>query len=190
MFCLLFSQAFNMWMLCIKLKLGLFVLKKTLFPYRLCLMIDLFACFDNHVFIIYKGREAVESWYSEIKDYNFSRPGFTSKTGESTVNILGWLDVCFSPCSDIGWFLQVTSHRWCGRTQRSWELDWPLTGTQLLWWVSTSQQETSAMLDILKEMSYRQVPNSTSNPPHLVSLICIHVQGNNTEYILYSYCIK
>uniref|UniRef100_A0A673KCY7 GLI pathogenesis-related 2 n=1 Tax=Sinocyclocheilus rhinocerous TaxID=307959 RepID=A0A673KCY7_9TELE len=30
------------------------------------------------------GREAVESWYSEIKDYNFSRPGFTSKTGHFT----------------------------------------------------------------------------------------------------------
>uniref|UniRef100_A0A671QZS7 GLI pathogenesis-related 2 n=1 Tax=Sinocyclocheilus anshuiensis TaxID=1608454 RepID=A0A671QZS7_9TELE len=29
-------------------------------------------------------REAVESWYSEIKDYNFSRPGFTSKTGHFT----------------------------------------------------------------------------------------------------------
>uniref|UniRef100_A0A672RXK2 SCP domain-containing protein n=1 Tax=Sinocyclocheilus grahami TaxID=75366 RepID=A0A672RXK2_SINGR len=27
---------------------------------------------------------AVESWYSEIKDYNFSRPGFTSKTGHFT----------------------------------------------------------------------------------------------------------
>ncbi|XP_067263672.1 GLI pathogenesis-related 2 isoform X4 [Chanodichthys erythropterus] len=30
------------------------------------------------------GREAVESWYSEIKDYNFSRPGFSSKTGHFT----------------------------------------------------------------------------------------------------------
>ncbi|TRY83204.1 hypothetical protein DNTS_035115 [Danionella cerebrum] len=30
------------------------------------------------------GCEAVESWYSEIKDYNFSRPGFTSKTGHFT----------------------------------------------------------------------------------------------------------
>ncbi|XP_043096863.1 uncharacterized protein glipr2 isoform X2 [Puntigrus tetrazona] len=30
------------------------------------------------------GREAVESWYGEIKDYNFSRPGFTSKTGHFT----------------------------------------------------------------------------------------------------------
>uniref|UniRef100_A0A8C1J1S2 GLI pathogenesis-related 2 n=1 Tax=Cyprinus carpio TaxID=7962 RepID=A0A8C1J1S2_CYPCA len=30
------------------------------------------------------GREAVESWYSEIKDYNFSRPGFTSQTGHFT----------------------------------------------------------------------------------------------------------
>uniref|UniRef100_A0A8C1S6W1 GLI pathogenesis-related 2 n=1 Tax=Cyprinus carpio TaxID=7962 RepID=A0A8C1S6W1_CYPCA len=26
----------------------------------------------------------VESWYSEIKDYNFSRPGFSSKTGHFT----------------------------------------------------------------------------------------------------------
>uniref|UniRef100_A0A8C2D890 GLI pathogenesis-related 2 n=1 Tax=Cyprinus carpio TaxID=7962 RepID=A0A8C2D890_CYPCA len=26
----------------------------------------------------------VESWYSEIKDYNFSRPGFTSQTGHFT----------------------------------------------------------------------------------------------------------
>nr|XP_021327299.1 ancylostoma secreted protein isoform X1 [Danio rerio] len=30
------------------------------------------------------GREAVESWYNEIKEYNFSRPGFTSKTGHFT----------------------------------------------------------------------------------------------------------
>ncbi|XP_073716607.1 GLI pathogenesis-related 2 isoform X1 [Misgurnus anguillicaudatus] len=30
------------------------------------------------------GREAVESWYSEIKDYSFSRPGFSSKTGHFT----------------------------------------------------------------------------------------------------------
>uniref|UniRef100_A0A8C1J0G2 GLI pathogenesis-related 2 n=1 Tax=Cyprinus carpio TaxID=7962 RepID=A0A8C1J0G2_CYPCA len=30
------------------------------------------------------GHEAVESWYSEIKDYNFSRPGFSSKTGHFT----------------------------------------------------------------------------------------------------------
>ncbi|XP_051981285.1 uncharacterized protein LOC127642891 isoform X1 [Xyrauchen texanus] len=30
------------------------------------------------------GQEAVESWYSEIKDYNFSRPGFSSKTGHFT----------------------------------------------------------------------------------------------------------
>ncbi len=38
------------------------------------------------------GYEAVESWYSEIKDYNFSRPGFSSKTGESTFKHSGvWL---------------------------------------------------------------------------------------------------
>lgn len=30
------------------------------------------------------GREAVESWYNEVKDYNFSRPGFSSKTGHFT----------------------------------------------------------------------------------------------------------
>ncbi|XP_057184904.1 uncharacterized protein glipr2 isoform X2 [Triplophysa rosa] len=30
------------------------------------------------------GCEAVESWYNEIKDYNFSRPGFSSKTGHFT----------------------------------------------------------------------------------------------------------
>ncbi|KAI4875777.1 hypothetical protein NFI96_024292 [Prochilodus magdalenae] len=30
------------------------------------------------------GREAVDSWYSEIKDYNFKRPGFTSGTGHFT----------------------------------------------------------------------------------------------------------
>uniref|UniRef100_A0A8C1D5Z1 SCP domain-containing protein n=2 Tax=Cyprinus carpio TaxID=7962 RepID=A0A8C1D5Z1_CYPCA len=29
-------------------------------------------------------RLTVESWYSEIKDYNFSRPGFSSKTGHFT----------------------------------------------------------------------------------------------------------
>ncbi|XP_076868031.1 GLI pathogenesis-related 2 [Brachyhypopomus gauderio] len=30
------------------------------------------------------GREAVDSWYSEIKDYRFNRPGFTSGTGHFT----------------------------------------------------------------------------------------------------------
>lgn len=30
------------------------------------------------------GKEAVDSWYSEIKDYNFSQPGFSSKTGHFT----------------------------------------------------------------------------------------------------------
>uniref|UniRef100_A0A673K4L2 GLI pathogenesis-related 2 n=1 Tax=Sinocyclocheilus rhinocerous TaxID=307959 RepID=A0A673K4L2_9TELE len=30
------------------------------------------------------GHEAVENWYSEIKDFNFGRPGFSSKTGHFT----------------------------------------------------------------------------------------------------------
>uniref|UniRef100_A0A8D0ASP6 SCP domain-containing protein n=1 Tax=Sander lucioperca TaxID=283035 RepID=A0A8D0ASP6_SANLU len=30
------------------------------------------------------GKEAVDSWYSEIKDYNWSRPGFSSNTGHFT----------------------------------------------------------------------------------------------------------
>ncbi|KAJ8384872.1 hypothetical protein AAFF_G00196800 [Aldrovandia affinis] len=30
------------------------------------------------------GKEAVDSWYSEVKDYNFSKPGFNSKTGHFT----------------------------------------------------------------------------------------------------------
>ncbi|XP_073676045.1 Golgi-associated plant pathogenesis-related protein 1 [Garra rufa] len=30
------------------------------------------------------GKEAVDSWYSEIKDYDFSSPGFTSGTGHFT----------------------------------------------------------------------------------------------------------
>ncbi|XP_069039377.1 GLI pathogenesis-related 2 isoform X2 [Lepisosteus oculatus] len=30
------------------------------------------------------GKEPVDSWYSEIKDYNFSRPGFQSNTGHFT----------------------------------------------------------------------------------------------------------
>ncbi|XP_072528472.1 GLI pathogenesis-related 2 [Salminus brasiliensis] len=30
------------------------------------------------------GREAVDSWYSEIKDYRFNKPGFTSGTGHFT----------------------------------------------------------------------------------------------------------
>ncbi|XP_030636707.1 GLI pathogenesis-related 2 [Chanos chanos] len=30
------------------------------------------------------GREAVDKWYSEIKDYNFSKPGFVSGTGHFT----------------------------------------------------------------------------------------------------------
>ncbi|XP_026108243.1 Golgi-associated plant pathogenesis-related protein 1-like [Carassius auratus] len=31
-----------------------------------------------------KGKEAVDSWYSEIKDYNFRSPGFQSNTGHFT----------------------------------------------------------------------------------------------------------
>ncbi|XP_018523890.1 Golgi-associated plant pathogenesis-related protein 1 isoform X1 [Lates calcarifer] len=30
------------------------------------------------------GKEAVDSWYSEIKDYNWSSPGFTGNTGHFT----------------------------------------------------------------------------------------------------------
>ncbi|XP_029533577.1 Golgi-associated plant pathogenesis-related protein 1 isoform X1 [Oncorhynchus nerka] len=30
------------------------------------------------------GKEAVDNWYSEIKDYNFSEPGFTSNTSHFT----------------------------------------------------------------------------------------------------------
>ncbi|KAM4528062.1 Golgi-associated plant pathogenesis-related protein 1-like isoform 1-T2 [Odontesthes bonariensis] len=30
------------------------------------------------------GKEAVDSWYSEIKDYDFSKPGFHSNTGHFT----------------------------------------------------------------------------------------------------------
>uniref|UniRef100_A0A8D0AEU2 SCP domain-containing protein n=1 Tax=Sander lucioperca TaxID=283035 RepID=A0A8D0AEU2_SANLU len=30
------------------------------------------------------GKEAVDSWYSEIKNYNWSRPGFSSNTGHFT----------------------------------------------------------------------------------------------------------
>ncbi|XP_066569301.1 GLI pathogenesis-related 2 isoform X2 [Amia ocellicauda] len=36
------------------------------------------------------GEEAVESWYSEIKDYNFSKPGFQSSTGHFTQVV--WCD--------------------------------------------------------------------------------------------------
>ncbi|XP_028313707.1 Golgi-associated plant pathogenesis-related protein 1-like isoform X2 [Gouania willdenowi] len=30
------------------------------------------------------GKEAVNSWYNEVKDYNFSRPGFQGNTGHFT----------------------------------------------------------------------------------------------------------
>ena len=31
-----------------------------------------------------KGREVVDSWYSEISNYNYSQPGFSSSTGHFT----------------------------------------------------------------------------------------------------------
>lgn len=30
------------------------------------------------------GQKTVDMWYEEVKDYNFSRPGFSSKTGHFT----------------------------------------------------------------------------------------------------------
>ncbi|XP_075903252.1 uncharacterized protein LOC142902242 [Nelusetta ayraudi] len=34
--------------------------------------------------IVLTGKEAVESWYNEIKDYQWSNPGFASNTGHFT----------------------------------------------------------------------------------------------------------
>lgn len=34
--------------------------------------------------IVLKGKEAVESWYNEIKDYQWSNPGFAGNTGHFT----------------------------------------------------------------------------------------------------------
>ncbi len=31
------------------------------------------------------GQEAVDKWYGEIKDYNFSSPGHQPKTGKNTI---------------------------------------------------------------------------------------------------------
>nr|XP_023693772.1 uncharacterized protein LOC111857308 [Paramormyrops kingsleyae] len=36
---------------------------------------------DPQQFGILTGKDAVESWYSEIKDYDFSKPGYQNKTG-------------------------------------------------------------------------------------------------------------
>ena len=41
------------------------------------------------IFLFFSGKEltgesATDSWYSEIKDYKFNKPGFNSKTGHFT----------------------------------------------------------------------------------------------------------
>uniref|UniRef100_A0A8C6TEF4 SCP domain-containing protein n=1 Tax=Neogobius melanostomus TaxID=47308 RepID=A0A8C6TEF4_9GOBI len=41
-------------------------------------------CFSSSAPIKLTGREAVDSWYSEIKYYNWNQPGFNSKTGHFT----------------------------------------------------------------------------------------------------------
>ena len=37
---------------------------------------------NMHPFLSLIGKEAVDSWYSEIKDYKFAQPGFGSNTGK------------------------------------------------------------------------------------------------------------
>lgn len=32
--------------------------------------------------LFHTGKEVADRWYSEIKNYNFQQPGFTSGTGE------------------------------------------------------------------------------------------------------------
>ncbi|XP_071207332.1 GLI pathogenesis-related 2 isoform X1 [Salvelinus alpinus] len=41
------------------------------------------------------GKDAVDSWYSEIKDYHFNKPGFSSGTGHFT-------QVVWKDCSEVG----------------------------------------------------------------------------------------
>lgn len=41
------------------------------------------------IYLFVLGREAVDSWYSEIKDYKWSSPGFTSETGNT--NAFQWV---------------------------------------------------------------------------------------------------
>uniref|UniRef100_A0AAZ3NZ36 GLI pathogenesis-related 2 n=1 Tax=Oncorhynchus tshawytscha TaxID=74940 RepID=A0AAZ3NZ36_ONCTS len=41
------------------------------------------------------GKDAVDSWYSEIKDYHFNKPGFSSSTGHFT-------QVVWKDCSEVG----------------------------------------------------------------------------------------
>lgn len=38
--------------------------------------------FTFYFLVFVSGKEAVDSWYSEIKDYNWSSPGFSGQTGE------------------------------------------------------------------------------------------------------------
>uniref|UniRef100_A0A3B1K5E8 SCP domain-containing protein n=1 Tax=Astyanax mexicanus TaxID=7994 RepID=A0A3B1K5E8_ASTMX len=48
------------------------------------------------------GREAVDSWYNEVKDYNYSRPGFSSGTGHFT-------QVVWKDSKELGY---GSGHRW------------------------------------------------------------------------------
>ena len=50
-------------------------------------LVSTFCCF------FVSGKEAVDSWYSEVKDYNYDRPGFNGNTGNPQAVIQTWLNI-------------------------------------------------------------------------------------------------
>ncbi|CAB1446364.1 unnamed protein product [Pleuronectes platessa] len=85
------------------------------------------SCGENLAWASYdqSGKDVTDRWYDEVKQYNFSSPGFSSGTGHFTAMV--W------------------------KTLKSWAWVRPLRQTVLpSWWRDTSQLATSPTRDTLK----------------------------------------
>ncbi|XP_077431879.1 GLI pathogenesis-related 2, like isoform X2 [Vanacampus margaritifer] len=95
------------------------------------------SCGENLAWASYDqtGKDVADRWYDEVKQYNFSSPGFSSGTGEN------------------GHFMAI-SQQWCGRTARGWVSVRP--SHQIVrpsWWLDTLQLGISPTKDTLRTTS-------------------------------------